>query len=125
MMSNRWYLVATCVLLGLWLQAEWKWLQLNWEVDRVYSNEVTIETVDADTGKPLQIAFGGPSTTMGQRWPKEFRISSTGNNSRIRVRWIGKGPVEVSVSADGYAVRRLQLDQNSENRIVVALPRRP
>lgn len=122
MKSNRWYVAAIGVLLLLWLRAEWRSWQLNSEIDRIYLKEVTVKAVDADTAKPLLMVFGGPGTTLGQHWPKKFSVT-TADESEFRVRWIDIGPVEVSVSAEGYPEQRLQLDQHSEDRIVVRLRR--
>jgi hypothetical protein len=61
MKSNYWYLLAIGILLLLWLQAEAQSWRLASELDDVYLNEVTHQTVDADTMQPLPIVLRGPS----------------------------------------------------------------
>lgn len=91
MKKHHWLIIIAAVLGVLWLQAEAERWQLRREIKRVYLGDVTIQAIDADTKAPVTITFHGPSSTLDQRWPKEFTMSTTGDLSKMSIRWIDVG----------------------------------
>ena len=118
--------IVLAIAAGVLALALWRALAdrraLRDELDRVYVNEVTIQGVDATTNAPLHITLHGPSIRAGQRWPKLTTIA-TGDPSELQVRWADVAPIEMNVSAEGYHLEPVRLDENSGWKKVVPLRR--
>jgi hypothetical protein len=121
--KRHWLIIAAVVLALLWLQAEADRWRLRREINRVYLGDVTIQTIDADTKAPITITFHGPPSTMDQRWPKAFTISTTGDLSKMWIRWIDVGDVNVGVSAEGYEGVPVTVNAATSRELVIPLRR--
>ena len=111
------YLVPA-VLLILWIQAEVRAGLLRREMGQLKPVSISLQAVDADTKDPLDISIQAP--TPHGRWPKAFSTSAT-DGRRVRLSWIGIRPIEVGVSAEGYAQQFIKLDEHSPSSVLVPL----
>jgi hypothetical protein len=130
MKKHHLLMILAAVLAVLWLQAEAERWQLRREIKRVYMGDVTVHAIDADTKATITITFHGPSSTMDQRWPKAFTMSTTGDLSKMAIRWIDIGDVDVGVSAEGYERVPLKLNATTSRELVIpyggpAMPTNP
>jgi hypothetical protein len=123
MKKHYWLILAIIIVAGLWLDAEAERWRLRHEITSVYLGEVTIQAVDANTKSPVKIVFRGPSTTLNQRWPKSFTMSTTDDLSKMLIRWIDVGDVNVEVSAEGYEAVPLTLNKTTSGNLAVPLQR--
>jgi hypothetical protein len=123
MKKHHWLIVIAAVLGVLWLQAEAERWQLRREIKLVYLGDVTVQAIDADSKTPITLVFHGPSSTMDQRWPKAFTMSTTGDLSKMAIRWVDVGEVDVGVSAEGYERVPLKLNATTPRELVVPLRR--
>jgi hypothetical protein len=123
MKKHHWLLILAVVLAALWLQAEADRWQLRREIKRAYLGDVTVQAIDAETKAPITITFHGPSSTSDQRWPKGFTMSTTGDLSKMAIRWIDVGDVNVGVSADGYERVPLKLNAAAPGELAIPLRR--
>ena len=125
MRKHHWLIIAAVVLAILWLQAEADRWRLRREVKGVYLGDVTVQAIDANTKAPITLVFHGPTSSSidQQGWPKRFTMSTTGDLSKLAVRWIGVGDVSVGVSAEAYEQVPLTLNAATPRELVVPLRR--
>jgi hypothetical protein len=123
MKKHHWLILVAVMLAVLWLQAEADRWQMRREIERLYVGDVTVQAIDADTKAPITIVFHGPSSTMDQRWPKGFIMGATGDLSKMAIRWIDVGDVNVGVSAEGYERVPLTLNAGTPRELVIPLRR--
>ena len=60
---------------------------------------------------------------MNQRWPKAFTMGTTGDFSKMAIRWIDVGDVNVGISAEGYQHVPLKLNAATPRELVIPLRR--
>src|SRR5262245_29456158 len=123
MEKRHWPIIVAVVLALFWMQAEADRWRLRCEVKSVYLGDVTVQAIDADTKAPVTIIFHLPSRTAGQRWPKAFTTTTTGDLSKMAIRWIDVGDVKVGVSAEGYEQVPLTLNAATARELVIPLRR--
>jgi hypothetical protein len=107
------------VVLG-WLQYSRLVAELNAEADLVYHGEVQLAVCDATTKEVLHICVYTKGRSPGQRWP---RVKTVGTNdmNELRVEWLATGPIRVGVSAEGYEIKGVTLDQSTRGKVVIPL----
>ena len=81
----------------------------------------TVQAVDADTGRPVHIAVGGPSI-MGPSDPWSVTYTTSDDLSKMRLAWRDVDDLPITVESPGYV--RISVKLNGRTPGVLTVPLR-